>query len=67
MRSYLLLIWLTGSSANTLLQVKDWRPNLAELLVVRHGQAPFGADNYDKLPELGDALRAADWIMEHRI
>lgn len=49
---------------------KDWRLNLAELLVVRHGQASFGADDYDKLSALGhrqsaavgDALRAANWL-----
>jgi len=57
------------------LLAKDWRPNLAELLVVRHGQASFGADNYDKLSELGhrqskavgDALRAADWLPDRTI
>lgn len=26
---------------------------MAELLVIRHGQASFGADNYDRLSELG--------------
>ena len=39
---------------------------MAEILVVRHGQASFGADNYDELSEkgrnqgrlLGDTLRA---------
>lgn len=54
---------------------KDWRLNLAELLVVRHGQASFGADDYDKLSELGhqqskavgDVLRAAGWLPDRTI
>ncbi len=58
-----------------MLRAKDWRPNLAELLVIRHGQASFGADDYDKLSELGhrqskavgDALRAADWLPDRTI
>lgn len=48
---------------------------MAELLVVRHGQASFGADNYDLLSELGrqqarvlgDTLRALDWIPDRVI
>ncbi|WP_121065214.1 histidine phosphatase family protein [Chachezhania antarctica] len=48
---------------------------MAELLVVRHGQASFGADNYDKLSDLGhqqsklagEALRAAGWIPDRMI
>lgn len=43
---------------------------MGELLVIRHGQASFGADDYDNLSELGhrqsamagDALRAAGWV-----
>ena len=42
---------------------------MAELLIVRHGQASFGADDYDKLSEVGHeqsrlagaALREAGW------
>jgi broad specificity phosphatase PhoE len=42
---------------------------VAELLVIRHGQASFGADNYDQLSELGrrqseavgDHLRRIGW------
>jgi broad specificity phosphatase PhoE len=42
---------------------------LAELLVIRHGQASFGAENYDVLSDLGRAqaraagewLRSMDW------
>lgn len=42
---------------------------MAELLVIRHGQASFGADDYDRLSDLGhqqskmagDALRAIGW------
>ncbi len=42
---------------------------MAELLVLRHAQASFGSDNYDKLSDLGhrqselagEALRAAGW------
>ena len=48
---------------------------MAELLVVRHGQASFGADNYDKLSDLGhrqsklagEALRDAGWIPDRTI
>ncbi len=32
---------------------------MGELLVIRHGQASFGADNYDKLSELGHRQSAA--------
>ncbi|QBF31937.1 histidine phosphatase family protein [Thalassococcus sp. S3] len=42
---------------------------MAELLVIRHAQASFGQDNYDRLSDLGheqsrvvgDALRASGW------
>ncbi|MFK7753122.1 MAG: histidine phosphatase family protein [Sedimentitalea sp.] len=42
---------------------------MGELVVVRHGQASFGADNYDKLSDLGheqahlagEVLRATGW------
>jgi broad specificity phosphatase PhoE len=45
---------------------------VAELLVIRHGQASFGQDNYDVLSELGhrqsaavgDLLRSAGWKPE---
>lgn len=48
---------------------------MAELLVIRHGQASFGADNYDKLSDLGheqsrvlgDWLRAAGWAPDRCI
>ncbi|WP_233270296.1 histidine phosphatase family protein [Chachezhania sediminis] len=51
------------------------REDMAELLVVRHGQASFGTDNYDKLSELGheqarltgEALRGAGWIPDRTI
>jgi broad specificity phosphatase PhoE len=43
---------------------------MGELLVIRHGQASFGTDNYDKLSELGhrqsaavgQALRETGWV-----
>ena len=43
---------------------------MAELLVLRHAQASFGADNYDKLSQLGHqqsslvgkALRESGWV-----
>lgn len=43
---------------------------MAELLVIRHAQASFGADDYDRLSELGTRqsevvgahLRAVDWL-----
>ncbi|TMM55298.1 histidine phosphatase family protein [Sulfitobacter sabulilitoris] len=43
---------------------------MAELLVIRHAQASFGQDNYDRLSDLGhrqselagDALRANGWV-----
>jgi broad specificity phosphatase PhoE len=48
---------------------------MAELLVVRHAQASFGADNYDRLSDLGRvqseiagaALRAAGWIPDRLV
>lgn len=48
---------------------------MAELMVIRHGQASFGADNYDKLSDLGeqqavavgDALREMNWIPDRLI
>lgn len=48
---------------------------MAELLVIRHGQASFGADNYDELSELGHqqsafvgaALRDAGWLPDRLI
>lgn len=48
---------------------------MAELLVVRHGQASFGADNYDKLSDIGheqsrlagDALRQAGWVPDRLV
>lgn len=36
---------------------------MAEFYLVRHGQASFGAANYDKLSELG--WRQARWLGEH--
>jgi broad specificity phosphatase PhoE len=37
---------------------------VAELLVIRHGQASFGAENYDVLSDLGrqQARAAGDWL-----
>ncbi len=48
---------------------------MAELLIVRHGQASFGAENYDDLSDLGrqqsralgDTLRALNWIPDRMI
>lgn len=48
---------------------------MAELLIVRHGQASFGADNYDELSDLGrqqsralgETLRGLDWIPDRMI
>lgn len=48
---------------------------MAELIVVRHGQASFGADNYDQLSELGerqsaaagDMLRQMGWVPDRVI
>jgi broad specificity phosphatase PhoE len=48
---------------------------MGELLVVRHGQASFGADNYDELSDLGHkqsalagaALRDAGWVPDRLI
>jgi broad specificity phosphatase PhoE len=36
---------------------------MAELILVRHGQASFGAENYDKLSELG--WRQSRWLGEY--
>jgi broad specificity phosphatase PhoE len=36
---------------------------MAELILVRHGQASFGADDYDKLSELG--WRQSRWLGEY--
>ncbi|MBR9911250.1 MAG: histidine phosphatase family protein [Gammaproteobacteria bacterium] len=36
---------------------------MAEITLLRHGQASFGADNYDQLSELG--LQQARWLGEH--
>lgn len=48
---------------------------MAELIVVRHGQASFGATNYDELSDLGrqqsralgETLRALDWVPDRVI
>ncbi len=48
---------------------------MAELLVIRHGQASFGEDDYDRLSELGHrqsallgkTLRDAGWVPERLI
>jgi broad specificity phosphatase PhoE len=48
---------------------------MAEILVVRHGQASFGADNYDELSDLGrkqgqllgETLRAMGWQPDRAI
>ena len=48
---------------------------MGELLVIRHGQASFGADNYDKLSAaghaqsaaVGKALRGSGWIPDRTI
>ncbi|MFC4214254.1 histidine phosphatase family protein [Pseudophaeobacter arcticus] len=48
---------------------------MAELIIVRHGQASFGARNYDDLSDLGrqqsralgDTLRALDWVPDRMI
>lgn len=48
---------------------------MAELLVIRHGQASFGQDNYDVLSDLGhqqskavgDLLRHLDWVPDRLI
>ena len=39
---------------------------MSRLLVIRHGQASFGADNYDQLSDLGmlQSERLADYILE---
>jgi broad specificity phosphatase PhoE len=54
---------------------KNWRLNLAELLVIRHGQASFGQDNYDVLSELGHRqaeavgalLREINWVPDRLV
>lgn len=48
---------------------------MAELIVVRHGQAAFGQENYDQLSEVGfeqarmagDALRAMGWVPDRLV
>ncbi|MEP2717821.1 histidine phosphatase family protein [Pseudophaeobacter sp.] len=48
---------------------------MAELLIVRHGQASFGAANYDELSDLGrqqsralgETLRALDWVPDRMV
>jgi broad specificity phosphatase PhoE len=48
---------------------------MAELLVIRHGQASFGADDYDQLSDLGvrqsravgDHLRSIGWVPDRMI
>lgn len=48
---------------------------MAELLIIRHGQASFGADNYDQLSELGQAqsravgahLRQTGWVPDRLV
>lgn len=52
---------------NILQQVKNWlrsSTELAELLIIRHGQASFGAENYDVLSDLGraQARAAGEWL-----
>lgn len=39
---------------------------MAELLVIRHGQASFGAENYDKLSDLGhrQSAQLGAWLSE---
>lgn len=39
---------------------------MAELLIIRHGQASFGAENYDVLSDLGraQARAAGDWLRD---
>ncbi len=48
---------------------------MAELLVIRHAQASFGSENYDRLSELGHrqseiagaALRASGWVPDRLV
>ena len=48
---------------------------MAELVVIRHGQASFGADNYDHLSDLGtrqskavgDYLRQTGWVPDRLV
>jgi len=51
------------------LRAKSWPrsfPDVAELVVIRHGQASFGAENYDVLSDLGraQARAAGDWLRQ---
>ena len=39
------------------------RTGLAELTLVRHGQASFGAANYDQLSDLG--MQQSRWLGEY--
>lgn len=59
-------------------RARSWRrslADLAELLVIRHGQASFGQDNYDVLSDLGHQqseavgalLREMDWVPDRLI
>lgn len=36
---------------------------MAEITLVRHGQASFGSENYDQLSELG--IQQSIWLGEH--
>ena len=36
---------------------------MAELVLIRHGQASFGADDYDKLSDMG--WRQSRWLGEY--
>lgn len=40
-------------------RARNWQLSLAELLVIRHGQASFGQDNYDVLSDMGHQQSAA--------
>lgn len=48
---------------------------MAELLVIRHGQASFGADDYDRLSDVGreqsrlagDVLRETGWVPDRLV
>lgn len=63
------------SAAAWALRVCSKFSDLAELLIIRHGQASFGSDNYDQLSDLGhrqsqaagDVLRAAGWVPDRLI
>lgn len=41
----------------------EWESGLAEIYMVRHAQASFGADNYDLLSELGH--QQARWLGDY--